>query len=135
MFIRTIRVIRGSRFFGCGSAALSPSASPPQRLRLPALGCGSDNESMTEAANRERTIRLIRPPTSDGVGVFCFSGGRETVFYTFHEVPCEIGGRGFAVHRLGLGQVYHVRVGKRSECSCECLGVLKRGHCKHVSGL
>jgi hypothetical protein len=83
----------------------------------------------------ERSIRLIRPPAADGVGVFCIRAGKQTTFYTFHEIRCDIGGRGFAVHRLGLGSLYHVRVGKRSDCSCECLGFLAHGRCRHVLGL
>jgi hypothetical protein len=58
-----------------------------------------------------------------------------TTHYTLHEIRCDIGGRGFAVHRLGLGRLYHVRVGTPSECSCECLGFLRHGNCRHVLGL
>jgi hypothetical protein len=82
-----------------------------------------------------RSIRLVRPPCIDGVGVFCIGAGTKSTFYTLHEIPCDIGGRGFAVHRLGLGQLYHVRVGNRAECSCECLGFLRHGRCRHVQGL
>jgi hypothetical protein len=82
-----------------------------------------------------RTIRLVRSPSVDGVGVFCISAGPRASFYTFHEIPCTIGGRGFAVHKLGLGTLYHVRIGRRSDCSCECLGFLSRGVCRHVLGL
>ncbi|HEX5271135.1 MAG TPA: SWIM zinc finger family protein [Gemmataceae bacterium] len=83
----------------------------------------------------ERVIRLERPTTIDGVGVFSVRVGRRTTFYTLHEIRCDIGGRGFAVHRLGLGELYHVRVGVASECSCECLGFLRYGRCRHVLGL
>jgi len=82
-----------------------------------------------------RTIRLVRSPHEDGVGVFCISAGPRASFYTFHEVPCAVGGRGFAVHKLGLGTLYHVRIGRSADCSCECLGFLSRGRCKHVLGL
>jgi hypothetical protein len=82
-----------------------------------------------------RTIRLMRPPGVDGVGVFCVSVGEQSTFYTLHEIPCQIGGRGFAVHKLGLGTLYHVRVGKAEECSCECKGFLYHGYCRHVLGL
>jgi hypothetical protein len=82
-----------------------------------------------------RTIRLVRAPTQDGVGVFCISVGSEATFYTLHEIPCEIGGRGFAVHRTGLGNLYHVRIGTPQECSCECKGFLYHGYCRHVLGL
>jgi hypothetical protein len=82
-----------------------------------------------------RSIRLVRPPTIDGVGVFCVTAGGRSSFYTLHEIPCFIGGRGFAVHRLGLGTLYHVRVGRPQDCSCECLGFLSRGRCRHILGL
>lgn len=83
-----------------------------------------------------RTIRLVRPPSRGGVGVFSIAEGtRRPQFYVLVEVPCQIGGRGFAVHRLGMGTLYHVRVGRPDDNSCECLGFLRWGRCKHVSGL
>ena len=91
------------------------------------------NRSMADPA--ARSIRLVRSPARDGVGVFHIRAGRLSCFYTFHEIPCAIGGRGFAVHRLGVGTLYHVRVGRREDCSCECLGFLSRGKCRHVLGL
>lgn len=81
-----------------------------------------------------RVIRLARPPDALGVGVFSIRN-KITQFYIFKEIPCEIGGRGFVVHRMGLAEVYHVRVGKRRDCSCECLGFLRHGKCKHIQGL
>jgi hypothetical protein len=90
---------------------------------------------MTEPDGSARTIRLVQQPTFDGVGIFCIRDGRQSVFYAFREIPCTIGGRGFAVHKLGLGTLYHVRVGRREECSCECLGFLAHGMCRHVLGL
>jgi hypothetical protein len=90
---------------------------------------------MVDAPPPERSILLLRSPTQDGVGVFRVTARGSTTFYTFREIPCAIGGRGFAVHRLGLGQLYHVRVGKRTECSCECLGFLAHNRCRHVLGL
>lgn len=82
-----------------------------------------------------RSIRLLRAPAYDGVGVFCIRMGSQAALYAFRELLCEIGGRGFAVHRLGLGNLYHVRVGEPTDCSCECLGFLRHGHCKHIAGL
>jgi hypothetical protein len=83
----------------------------------------------------ERSIRLVRPVGLDGVGVFCVTVGKESVFYAVREIPCEIGGRGFAVHRLGLGNLYHVRIGAPEDCTCECKGFLRHGHCRHILGL
>ncbi len=83
----------------------------------------------------DRSIRLVRPPDRFGVGVFQIRAAGRLCFYTFREIPCDIGGRGFAVHRLGIGQLYHVRIGRRVDCSCECAGFEFRGYCRHVLGL
>ena len=90
---------------------------------------------MATSAAPRRTIRLIRPPDGRGIGVFCITVGSKSQFYTFREIPCEIGGRGFAIHRLGQGTLYHVRVGVPDDPSCECMGFLRWGLCKHVAGL
>ncbi len=82
-----------------------------------------------------RSVRLARVPGRDGVGVFCVTLGDEATFYAVRELRCDIGGRGFEVHKLGLGTLYHVRVGGPEDCSCECLGFLRHGRCKHVLGL
>ena len=90
---------------------------------------------MGKAAAITRTIHLVRTPDERGVGVFCISEVMKTQFYTFREIRCDIGGRGFAVHRLGQGTLYHVRVGEPQDRSCECMGFLRWGYCKHVTGL
>lgn len=90
---------------------------------------------MGTAKAKTRTIKLVRPPDADGVGVFCIEIGGALQFYTFREIRCEIGGRGFAVHRLGQGELYHVRVGAPRDASCECMGFLRWDRCKHVAGL
>lgn len=82
-----------------------------------------------------QTIRLLRVPGPATPGVLSITKDRRTLFYTFREIRCDIGGRGFAVHRLGLGNLYHVRVGRQRDCSCDCLGFLRHGRCKHVLGL
>ena len=82
-----------------------------------------------------RVIRLYRSLDENGVGVFRIITGGESQFYTLREIPCEIGGRGFAVHRLGMGNLYHVRVGAPEDCECECFGFLRWGRCKHILGL
>ena len=94
---------------------------------------------MTEAAQPQkkliRTIRLVRSLDRDGVGVFSVTVGNRPCFYTLHEIACEIGGRGFAIHRTGLGTLYHVRVGRPTDCTCECKGFLYRNSCRHILGL
>jgi hypothetical protein len=82
-----------------------------------------------------RSIRLMQVPRPGDVGVLRICKDRQTHYYVFKEIRCDIGGRGFAVHRLGLGQLYHVRVGGLRDSSCDCLGFLRHGRCKHVLGL
>ena len=86
-------------------------------------------------AGLPRTINLIRPPDVNGVGVFRIVADGVTSHYVFREIRCDIGGRGFAVHKLGLGDLYYVRIGRPSSCSCECLGFLRNHHCRHIDGL
>jgi len=90
---------------------------------------------MAATGAAERTIQLLRSSGRDGVGVFRVRAGRTVTHYAFHEIRCDIGGRGFGVHRLGLGTLYHVRVGRPEDCSCECLGFLRHGYCRHILGL
>ena len=84
---------------------------------------------------KTRTVRIVRPRNASGVGVFCIETDGQAQFYTFVEIRCEIGGRGFAVHRLGQGEVYHVRVGTPENTSCECMGFLRWDRCKHTASL
>lgn len=67
--------------------------------------------------------------------MFCVTDRGKASYYTFREIPCEIGGRGFAVHRTGMGNLYHVRIGTPEQCSCDCAGFTYKNNCKHVLGL
>jgi hypothetical protein len=86
-------------------------------------------------ASPQRSIRLLRSPRPREAGLMAITNERKTNYYAFNEIPCEIGGRAFALHRLGLGNLYNVRVGRPDDCSCECLGFLQHRRCKHVLGL
>src|SRR4051794_24276271 len=86
-------------------------------------------------AQANRSVRLVRSPAADGTGVICVTANEQSTYYTVREVACDIGGRGFAVHKIGMGTLYHIRVGEPADCSCECLGFLRHGYCRHVLGL
>ena len=90
---------------------------------------------MAKKRSPARSIRLIRPPDRTGVGVICIVNRAREMLYAFKEIPCNIGGRGFVLHRLEPHEVYHVRVGKPEDISCECLGFLRHGNCKHIRGI
>src|SRR5215475_3133022 len=85
---------------------------------------------MAETKPKARTVR-----NADGVAVLCIDTAGKCQFYTFREIRCEIGGRGFAVHRMGQGELYHVRVGAPEDTSCECMGFLRWDKCKHIASL
>lgn len=82
-----------------------------------------------------RTVTLLRSPAVDGTAVIRVVVGVQATSYAVREIACEIGGRGFALHRLGLGPLYHVRIGTPTNSTCECLGYLRHGYCRHVLGL
>jgi hypothetical protein len=56
-------------------------------------------------------------------------------FYALQEFACEIGGRAFSVHRLGEERLYHVRIDGARDSSCECMGYLSHGRCRHIFAL
>ncbi len=99
------------------------------------MGAALGYNRIMKAGARIRSIRLLRAPSADQPGVFAIVEKDRLSYYVFDEIACEIGGRGYAVHRLGLGDLYHVRIGAPEECSCECLGFLAHGRCKHVLAL
>lgn len=80
-------------------------------------------------------VRLLSPPTSTEPGILCLTARKKPTTYIFKEIPCDIGGRAFAIHALGNGVLYHVRIGDGTDVSCECMGFLRHGRCKHIMGL
>lgn len=89
---------------------------------------------MSKKRAKTRTVRLLRPAGQEP-GVFAIAEGRKIFFYYYREVACQIGGRGFVMLRLGTTAVYHVRLAAIGESTCECLGFLRQGRCKHVLAL
>ena len=106
-----------------------------ETMVLPESPLFEDDEQPIVTQASRRVIRLMQTPDAFGVGVFAVITRKSTQYYIFKEIPCAIGGRGFAVHRMGLGSLYNVRIGAAHECSCECMGFLRHGRCKHVQGL
>ncbi len=93
------------------------------------------NPVMARNVSLVRSVQLVRDPAVNGVGIMCLTDRKGESFYAFHEIPCEIGGRGFCVHRIGMEQLYHVRIHGAVESTCECMGYLSHGRCRHIFAL
>ena len=90
---------------------------------------------MARSSPLVRSIRLVQRPTSAAAGVMGLTDRKGESLYELFEIACEIGGRGFSVHRIGEDKLYHVRIAGRAESSCECLGYLAHGRCRHIFAL
>lgn len=92
-----------------------------------------------------RSIRVLEQPTpdTDGWGAIEIAVGREKDTYLVHFVPSEFGvaSLGFEVQKLDKGlmdsiDTYHIHLGADPVAqSCDCLGFLRHGRCKHTEGL
>lgn len=60
--------------------------------------------------------------------------GSDPGFYLVSEIPCEIGGTGFLMQRVGdKERVYQVRADEDPRnCDCTCKGFYRWAFCKHV---
>jgi hypothetical protein len=92
----------------------------------------------------KRSVTVLRQKDERGVVLVCMTiestnrSGKTTIentSYCVREIRCDIGGRGFEMHKVGLGTMYHVRVGDSADCECECMGYLRYGSCRHVLSL
>lgn len=63
---------------------------------------------------------------------------RETSRYWIDAIPSDWG-RAFLVEKQGDGsqpnEEYHVLIENAQDGSCECLGFLRWGHCKHLAAV
>lgn len=83
----------------------------------------------------QRRVELVRPLTETRAGVFAIIDTKQIALYEFVEIPCQIGGRGFSLRRLGRDTVYDLRVGAPADTSCECKGFIYRDTCRHLLAL
>jgi hypothetical protein len=87
--------------------------------------------SSSEPRQRVKPARHISVQPDGKIRIVC---GKVDTEYTVIELPCDIGGRGFEVSNLSNLEIYHVNLNGRDR-SCDCIGHLRHGHCKHADGL
>lgn len=80
-----------------------------------------------------RSVALHIRPDGAAPGAIELTVGKQSGGYLMTEIGSDFG-RAFAVEKAEDGTVYHVLL-DGAESSCECMGHLRHGHCKHVSGL
>src|SRR4051794_22312523 len=90
-----------------------------------------------------RSIRWLTNPLTAGrpYGAVEIVRGGNVAFYYLHELPAA-DGRGFELEKINLlvpleeRERYHVFLsGNGQGSTCECLGFLHCGRCKHLDGI
>src|SRR5262245_15345417 len=85
---------------------------------------------------RSVRVRLALPEAGLGFGVLSLRVGKAVSDYFVNRLPCAWG-EGFRLEKFSDqgGEVYELALASYGRHSCECLGFLRPGHCKHVEGL
>ncbi len=84
-----------------------------------------------------RTARVKVPFSADcGHAVVTLTVGKQADDYLIRRLPSDFG-TAFAVEKVADpdGHSYAVCLNGNGTGTCECLGYLRHGHCKHVEGL
>jgi hypothetical protein len=82
-----------------------------------------------------RSICWLSRPTADRIGSLQMTIGPMTVGYWCRLLPSDYG-VAFELTNWLNEETYAVCIDQQhGHHSCECLGFLKHGHCKHVDGL
>ena len=78
-----------------------------------------------------RTLKLT-VDAETGLRFLTIRVGKQIDLYWLSDVPTPLDGRVFKLDKFGSADSYHV-VLTRGEQSCDCMGHLRWGHCKHAS--
>jgi hypothetical protein len=83
-----------------------------------------------------RHVRFALRPFEGNPGVLDITAGKHLTCYYLYPMPSDFGSA-FRLDKFGTqgGETYHVNLADDGRHSCECLGFLHHGHCKHVAGL
>jgi hypothetical protein len=84
-----------------------------------------------------RSVRVLAPATAGGPGVLVqITVGAEANDYCVRKIPSDFGD-GFEVAKVSGPErpTYHVHLSDEHGQTCECLGYLRWGSCKHTGGI
>lgn len=84
-------------------------------------------------AGAPRRLSIILAPAPDDLGIIEITARGRTTSYWITADSCELG-RWFRLQKED-GQSYDILVAADGRHSCECMGYLAHGRCKHVDGL
>jgi hypothetical protein len=97
------------------------------------------------SATKERTIQWSVGLTRDAAGVVLVTekrGRKETTdAYIVSAVPTQLGGLAFSFRRITERDgetelpIYHILLGGDGVTTCECLGFLRYGRCRHLEAI
>jgi hypothetical protein len=90
--------------------------------------------SLTSTPAQVNTKKPARHVSLQPDGRVRIVNGRIDTLYVVVEIRCDIGGRGFEVSNTFNMEVYHTHLNGRDR-SCDCIGHLRHGHCKHADAL
>lgn len=91
-----------------------------------------------------RSIRILEHPSADtdGWAAINITIGKQSQLYRLHTIPTDFGNGaiGFEIEKLDTDfettAKYHVHLSdKPEECTCDCKGHSRHGHCKHREGV
>jgi hypothetical protein len=82
----------------------------------------------------QRHVRILRRPefAPNVPGLIEVTVGSDVTRYALAYVPSDFGDGFRFAKQGGDGAVYHVHLSDEWGRTCECLGFLAHGHCKHV---
>jgi hypothetical protein len=89
----------------------------------------------TTPRKAERSFDLLAAPTPTMPGILQITQGKLTTDYFLHRLPSDFGTAFRLVKLLGEHTGYDVLLSPDGRHTCECMGALRWGHCKHVSAL
>jgi hypothetical protein len=84
-----------------------------------------------------RSLRLVCWNEAQRLGVLSITVGKESATYSLVEIEAGFADRAFRISKVstdGVEADYAVAL-ERQGHSCECLGFLRHGHCKHSDSI